>query len=105
MLPATEQRRCIFDFEDGVRLIVAKAVYADGSRFIHVGALFFQDSKIFLQLTRLLRKTNSAKDMFDAFVRDSEKRFAELSGDKRRLRLAANPTDNVLPHWLIKEDG
>jgi hypothetical protein len=108
ILSGTERRpgECpanVFDFLDGLRLIVSREVMPDGTRYLHVSASFRKESRIADEM-RLLSLTKTPQELLEMWRRNVPRRFAELSGDERELTFVGWSQSHV-PHWRIEEPG
>lgn len=91
----------VFDFDDGLRLIVSRELLLDGRDVLHVSASFAPQGKIADEM-RLLSITKSKEQLLQMWRRDVPRRFRELSGDERALEFLGWSDGNV-PHWFVEE--
>jgi hypothetical protein len=90
----------VFDFEDGLRLIVSRERMPEGHVVRHVSASFAEHGRMADEF-RLLAVTTPREKLFKMWLADIPGRFAELSGDERTLRYAG--FSGKVPHFFIEE--
>lgn len=94
-----EDRRCVFDFHDGLRLIVSRERMDDGEIKIHMSASVDLDSG----LAKRIRRGKLKQGMFGTLAQE---RFAAISGFgtvKPAFVQFIGVSDKGVPHWHIKE--
>lgn len=91
--PPSRHRRHVFDFADGLRLIISRERYEDGRLLVHVSASFACGSELHRQFPGLME-----------FMRLACRRFWDVSGDRRVMRFVGITCGNV-PHWLVGEEA
>jgi len=96
-----EVRANVFDFDDGLRLIVSRERDATGRVWLHYSASFPGDCRIADEI-RLLRLTMAMASVMAKWVGSIPARFAELSGDGRQADRHWR-SEIGIPHWLILE--
>jgi hypothetical protein len=87
-----ETRRCVFDCEDGLRLIISRDLH-DGLELLHVSASINPGSRLW----NTLRDGRSGPDEFASLA---EGRFRDISGDNEPLDLALISPEKGIPHWF-----
>lgn len=87
----------VFDFEDGLRLIVSRERMQDGEVTLHVSASFPERCRLADEF-RLLGVATPKQKILRMFLDSIPGRFAELSGEPRPLEFLG--MTNV-PHFLI----
>ena len=93
-----QKRKHIFDFEDGLRLIVSKDRLEDGRIVVHFSASAYRDSALY----RRLKKPSQKK----YFSRLAQSRFALLSGygtEKPAFVEYIGASEKGVPHWHVTE--
>lgn len=91
----------VFDFEDGLRLIVSREREREGRIVLHVSASFRTECKIAHEMRRQLKRT-PRYEIVDRWAKTIPARFAELSGDDTPLRFIGW-SDRMIPHWRREE--
>ena len=89
----------IFDFDDGLKLIVSRERDLDDDAILHLCASFLSVRRIADEF-RLLTLTRSTESVFAEWLRDVPHRFRELSNDSRPIRFLGC-SENGVPHWII----
>lgn len=97
-----ECRANVFDFEDGLRLIISRKRDPWGDVWLHYSASFPSDCRIADEV-RLLRLTSPLARVMAMWVESVPSRFADLSGDQRPVDRHWR-SEIGIPHWLIRED-
>ncbi len=101
-------RRHVFDFEDGMRVIVSREDHGGGAGMplfnfhgtvIHASASFFEGQAV-ERLTAAIR-TEGAEAAKRAFQLACESRLRELFGPLRRLPAPCWSADKGVPNWFI----
>ncbi len=88
----------VFDFEDGLRLIISRQLFPDNVEVLHVSASFPGECRIADEF-RLLLLTMPLDKIMEKWQRSIPGRFRELSGDDRPLEFGG-VTEHVIPHWF-----
>lgn len=88
-------RKCVFDFPDGLRLIVSKERMPDGALFRHFSASAHPGTTFYRWLAKQ-RKLNRALKII-------KHRYRELSGDEREAEFVGLSENKGVPHWYIWE--
>jgi hypothetical protein len=91
----------VFDFQDGLRLIVSRECRPDGKVVLHFSASFPKESRIADEF-RLLLGFHPKEYVYRKWLRDVPRRFRELSGDDRTPRYLG-VAGSLVPHWVIEE--
>lgn len=92
----------VFDFEDGLRLIISRESYPGDNRvFLHFSASFQTETPIHERCKSVAAEHGSAAMLTDFMIAAAD-RFAELSGDTRQPTTIF-VTRGGIPHWLIEE--
>jgi hypothetical protein len=95
----------VFDFEDGLRLIVSRERYPDGEILLHFSASFLPKCRMADELRQQATVFGLDGDqLLQRWLADVPRRFVELSGDGRPLRFLGM-SDHKIPHWVIEGDG
>ena len=92
----------VFDFDDGLRLIISRDLMSDAKVVLHVSASFPPKCRLADSLRDLSSRRKDGlviRTFLDEIV---PKRFAELSGDKRPLVYTGMSAGGI-PHWHIEE--
>jgi len=92
----------VFDFEDGLRLIVSRERLPDGRLVLHVRASFPARCRMADEFWRLAL-TMPKKRVLELWAADLPRRFRELSGDGRTLELIGW-SGRLIPHLMITEE-
>lgn len=85
-------REHVFDFEDGVRMIVSRDMEDEGGVYLHVSASVEPGM---LYATLITTRVITAQD----FLRRVERRFAQLSGQEEPLEFCGFTRGKGVPHW------
>jgi hypothetical protein len=91
----------VFDFEDGLRLIVSREQVPGLGRVLHVSASFLLTGELSQKLDGILQ-AEGVTMAYMALLREARCRFLELSGDPRRLAYVGKSSEMV-PHFQIQE--
>lgn len=91
----------VFDFDDGLRLIVGRERDFAGAVWLHFSASFAAHCRIVDEF-RLLKLTMPLAAIFERWRRGVPGRFAELSGDAREPTYLGRSYGGI-PHWVIRE--
>jgi hypothetical protein len=91
----------IFDFSDGLRLIISRDRLPDGQVVLHVSASQAEHSRMADEL-RLLAGVKPKREVIQTWLLDLPRRFRELSGDQRPLEFIGL-SDRLIPHFFIRE--
>jgi hypothetical protein len=92
----------VFDFEDGLRLIISRECCEGfNGTVIHFTASFPSDCQIANEMRSKLARI-SKDTLFWEFINSVPGRFAELSGDHRKAVLVG-VSSGAIPHWVIEE--
>jgi hypothetical protein len=94
-----EVRANVFDFPDGMRLIVSSNLYPEGETQSTFSSSLFPDTEMF---HRMRRCCHSRKEGIDWFMEQSVARFLELSGEKEKCLQFVGITENYIPHWVVE---
>lgn len=97
--PGTKQHH-VFDFEEGIRLIVSREIMPDGRDSIHVSGSIHQGSEAGARMEAQCRATGTPAPAFDQVI---WKAFCELSGvhpETKPIMFARSPGKGV-PHFII----
>ena len=92
----------LFDFEDGLRLLVSRERTPSGQVVLHVSASFQDDCKIADNFRRWLGPKPSKQKrqrLANNWAITIPARFIELSGDTLPLKFIGW-TSNYVPHWM-----
>lgn len=92
----------VFDFEDGLRMIVSREQEADGKLLLHLSASFRNECAMADKFLGRLRKVSRSAALEEWRV-GVELRFAELASDRRPFRFLGW-SGNMIPHWIREED-
>lgn len=101
LLPG-RNRANVFDHEDGLRLIIIRTRLSAGHLIISVSASFPVGSRLYEDFRVLAMTGRHAADIYAAWARSIPRRFREISGDPRELRLLG-VGGNYIPHFAIEE--
>lgn len=93
----------VFDFEDGLRLIVSRQRGPGGKVWLHFSASFGGADCRLADEFRLLRRTTPLPQIFEQWRLSVPGRFALLSGDAREAAYLGRSANGV-PHWVIEEE-
>ncbi len=88
----------VFDFEDGLRLIISRE-RIDAGVVLHISASLQAKTRL---ADKLRRSGGTAARLQIEFMRAAEKRFRELSGNEQALDFVFW-TQGMIPHWQQKE--
>lgn len=91
----------VFDFEDGLRLIVSRERMPDGDLVLHLSASFPKDCRLADEF-RLLAVATPKQKILRMFLSSIPGRFAEMSGETRVPHYLGS-SDRGIPHWVIPE--
>jgi hypothetical protein len=94
-LPPEEQRRNLFDFDDGLRMVISYDVHEDGKKAIHLAAFMLNGS----ELQDRLRLENGGLDT-ETYLRDVILRFRLLSQYRKRVEWLGFLEDTSA-HWEV----
>jgi hypothetical protein len=99
--PSTE-REHVFDFEDGLRMIISRDHHVDEPEpsFIHVSASFGVGTELF----KILSKGLTVDIMMADFKNRCSERFSELSGELIPETATFIMSDMGVFHWKIWQD-
>lgn len=89
---AGQLRGHVFDFQDGLRFIVARELMPDGNIVLHLSASINAASKMY---AAILDSTLTRESLSNLILQ----RFRELSGDDKELELSGW-SDGGVPHWF-----
>lgn len=85
-------RAHVFDFEDGVRMMVSRDMEEEGKVYLHVSASVEPGMLYWgLILSGAIGKSE--------FLRRMEHRFAQLSGQSEKLEFCGFSPGKGVPHW------
>lgn len=94
--PPGGNRANVFDFYDGLRLIVSQDTML-GTSMRHVSASIYPDSSLYRELDG--RNTDDLLAKLEALVRA---RYKEISSDNRELKIMHVSEVTGVPHWYAK---
>jgi hypothetical protein len=92
----------IFDFTDGVRLIISREQMPDGSVVLHLSASFKQGS-VMQQTFRSNRAKYGMSDAALQWMTAAVTHFQEISGDRREPHFLGFSQGTIIQHWIIPE--
>jgi hypothetical protein len=95
-----ETRRNVFDFEDGLRLIISRDAIPRPT--LHLSASIYPNTAAYQLLAHQVWRYGLAKAM-DAFRGEAEARFRAVSGETRPLVYLGIFSDKGVPHWVIED--
>ena len=96
----------VFDFEDGLRLIVSREQRVSGQIVLHVSASFQRECAIVTQLKPLLEAAKTQADRMavaEGWAATIPGRYAELAGDTGEPITLAKWSDGMIPHFTRVE--
>lgn len=89
----------VFDFDDGIRLIVSREQMAGEDPVIHVSASFDPGRSFY----RLIRRTCSSIAEAQAMLRGAcEARWREISGSAAPMQFLGFSPGKGVPHWWVR---
>jgi len=97
--PPSQNPNCVFDFSDGLRMIISKELDRDET-VIHISTSFQDNSELHHKLIEI----GNVAMMKAKFRTISELRYRELSSDSRVMKFLGFSEEKGVPHWIIKED-
>jgi hypothetical protein len=93
----------VFDFDDGLRLIISREKLLDGEVTLHVSASFPSECRIADEF-RLLLPYQDRKRLLAKWRDSIPDRFAGLAGPETAARLHyLGSSEADIPHWIIPE--
>jgi hypothetical protein len=92
----------VFDFTDGVRLIVSRERMPDGSVVLHLSASFKNGGKA-SRAFRSNRAKYGINDAVQQWMTAAVTHFQEISGDRREPHFLGFSQGTVIQHWIIPE--
>lgn len=90
-----ERRRNVFDFADGLRLVVSD----DPPAGVHVSASMLPGTALWGELARIIRARGADAAKLELCAR-AARRFAELAGPGLGLELQGFSADKGVPHFV-----
>jgi hypothetical protein len=108
-LRSGQQRKHVFDCEDGMRLIISRDRYEDGGVDVHVSASFHSDTPLDAMLDEVVKK-NGVPAVKRAFCEAVEKRFHEIARDADglfapyQMELLIWSKEKGIPHWKCRTE-
>ena len=87
----------VFDFGDGIRLIVSRDRESESDIYLHLSASFVEGYLVW----NLLKGSGEAGQK--KFIKMVEEAFREISGDNEPLGFHGFSTGKLVPHWRRKE--
>lgn len=100
--PPSQNPDCVFDFEDGLRLIISKELFEDYTA-THISASFQENSRLFNECLNRIRFENK-ENAQEYFLLIATSRYKMLSQDHREMKFLGFSEEKGVPHWIIKED-
>lgn len=94
----------VFDFEDGLRLVVSRIRLPSGPLTLNISASVALNGRVARDAQVLCTTGQPASKVYAAWLRSIPRRFRELSGDNREL-LYLGHSGNLLPHFAIEEES
>jgi hypothetical protein len=91
----------VFDWSDGLRLIVSRERFEGGEVALHFSASFPRGCRLHRDVGKAVAEKGPAEAL-RYFLAEAVARFAELSGDARTPVLIGQ-SDEGIPHWNIEE--
>lgn len=95
-----EMRRNVFDFHDGLRLIVSRDAIPHPT--VHLSASVCPNTAAYQRIAYQVRRRGHAAAM-EEFRSAAEDRFRSISGESRPLTFLGFFPGKGIPHWLIEE--
>jgi hypothetical protein len=92
-----ELRVHVFDWPDGLRMIISREDVGTGRAVLHVSASFEPGTPLFHDMMNQPDPLSSLLELVPV-------RFRELSGDDRPLLMAAIDLNAMTPHWVMLRD-
>jgi hypothetical protein len=102
-LPPSQSARQVFDFDDGLRLIVSREFWSERGKVLHLSASIKERTPLYEELRKKV-KTVGTDAMEEHFRELAESRYQLLSGDTREFCFAGNSEEKGVPHWFLPID-
>lgn len=93
----------VFDFEDGIRLIVSRELMPDRTRVLHFSASVFDPDRLKNRLERIIW-TMSPAVRKAWFIGECVHLWKRLSDDKRQTNFVGFTESEQVAHWCIDEE-
>jgi hypothetical protein len=90
---AGQDRRYVFDCQDGLRLIISREVQGD-DQHIHISASMIEGTALYSSAVAGIVTPQ-------AFLRQAANRFRLISQDSRELHFVGFSREKGIPHWYI----
>jgi hypothetical protein len=100
--PPSQNRNCVFDFENGLRLIISKEIFGSKTG-LHISASMQEGSELYENCWKLA-DFNRAKEGKRYFLSHVVSSFREISSDFRPMKFVEISPEKGVPHWVIIKD-
>jgi hypothetical protein len=90
---------CVFDFHDGLRVVMSRELTPDGERLFHASASAIPDSELY---KRIAARNKNSSGMLREFLGRVEADVMTMTG--RVITLAGFSEGKRVPHWYAEDE-